>query len=148
MHAEPVEVEPTTSAASTETTTAPIAEAPVAEAPVAEAPIVEARSVEAPTVEASIVEAPVAEAPAAEQVVNETATSFDSASSPAPAHEDRPATNRVATEPRMAGLFDVSPLPDPVVEPTTLETPAEAVRNVAHEDGANDDDQPPTSRSA
>lgn len=148
VHAEPVEVESTTSAASTETTTAPIAEAPVAETPVAEAPIVEARSVEAPTVEASIVEAPVAEAPAAEQVVNETATSFDSASSPAPAHEDRPATDRVATEPRMAGLFDVSPLPDPVVEPTTLETPAEAVRNVAHEDGANDDDQPPTSRSA
>ncbi len=148
VHAEPVEVESTTPAASTETTAALVAEAPVAEAPVAEAPIAEAPSIEAPIVEASIVEAHIAETPAAEQVVNETTTSFDSASSPAPVHEDRPATDRVATEPRMAGLFDVSPLPDPVVEPTTLETPAEAVRNVAHEDGANDDDQPPTSRSA
>jgi ribonuclease E len=153
-HEEPVEIAPATSSvASTEATTAPAAEAPVPEAPVAEtsaaeAPIAEAPSVEAPTVEAPIVEAPVAEAPAVQRVVNETTTTFNSASSPAPAHEDQPATDRAATEPRMAGLFDVSPLPDPVVEPTTLETPAEAVRNVAHEDGANDDDQPPTSRSA
>jgi ribonuclease E len=153
-HEEPVEIAPATSSvASTEATTAPAAEAPVPEAPVAEtsaaeAPIAEAPSVEAPTVEAPIVEASVAEAPAVQRVVNETTTTFNSASSPAPAHEDQPATDRAATEPRMAGLFDVSPLPDPVVEPTTLETPAEAVRNVAHEDGANDDDQPPTSRSA
>ncbi|WP_242107422.1 ribonuclease E [Luteimonas aquatica] len=144
---------------------APVAEdtatASVADTHAVETPAVEARTVEALDLEAPAVETPAVKAWAAEPAVvrapaaDETLAEQQAPAAPAPEAHAVPAPQpaepeRNLAEHRMPGLFDMTPTPDvPVAEPV-LETPAEPVRTVAHEDdGANDEgDQPPTSRSA